>query len=87
MVIFKFCISVGYSVACSFTPVRIVMKNSFIVDVDESILVKLCAAFEELRILSDNGQLPYPYSVRELVNIAKHLQVGSLVSVHCVIRY
>jgi hypothetical protein len=32
------------------------------------------AAFTDLRRLVDDGQLAYPYSTRELVNIARHLQ-------------
>lgn len=30
--------------------------------------------FSDLRSLSDEGTLSYPYSTRELVNIVKHLQ-------------
>ncbi|CDW54563.1 AAA 5 domain containing protein [Trichuris trichiura] len=44
-------------------------------NVPESVLVKLTAAFNELRTLADRGSLEYPYSTRELVNIVRHLQI------------
>ncbi|KAI9907766.1 hypothetical protein PsorP6_004735 [Peronosclerospora sorghi] len=34
----------------------------------------LCRAFEELRGLVENGTITYPYSTREAVAVAKHLQ-------------
>jgi hypothetical protein len=39
----------------------------------ESSVRKLVAVFDELRMLYDDGILTYPYSVRELVNVIKHL--------------
>ena len=45
------------------------------IDVDESTLLKLAKAFAELRHMADEGHLSYPYSSREAVSIAKHLQV------------
>lgn len=42
--------------------------------VDQSLLLDLVGAFGELRTLSDIGQLSYPYSTREVVNIVKHLE-------------
>ncbi|KAJ1354637.1 hypothetical protein KIN20_011630 [Parelaphostrongylus tenuis] len=36
-------------------------------------LLKLIAAFTELREMADEGLLHYPYSTRELVNIVKHI--------------
>ena len=54
-------------------------------------LRQLCKAFAELRGLVENGTITYPYSTREAVAVAKHLQrfprdeVGSvLVSVFAV---
>ncbi|KHJ47859.1 hypothetical protein D918_02018 [Trichuris suis] len=44
-------------------------------NVSEAVLVKLTAAFSELRALADSGSLEYPYSTRELVNIVRHLQI------------
>lgn len=44
-------------------------------DVDDKIIQKLVRAFGELRNMSDQGLMTYPYSTREVVNIVKHLQV------------
>ncbi|KAG0097282.1 von Willebrand factor A domain-containing protein 8 [Podila epicladia] len=44
-------------------------------DVPEELLLKLTAAFEDLRILVDEGLLSYPYSTRELVNVVRHMQI------------
>lgn len=46
-------------------------------NVPEDILKKLVAAFAELRQMSDDGIIAYPYSTREVVNIVKHLEVSS----------
>ncbi|XP_055693554.1 von Willebrand factor A domain-containing protein 8 [Lutzomyia longipalpis] len=43
-------------------------------DVPRHILDTLVRAFAELRSMADVGQLSYPYSTREVVNIVKHLQ-------------
>lgn len=43
-------------------------------DVPRNILDVLVRAFAELRSMADVGQLSYPYSTREVVNIVKHLQ-------------
>lgn len=43
-------------------------------DVPHSTIRKLVIAFDELRTMADVGQLSYPYSTREVVNIIKHLQ-------------
>ncbi|GBG25911.1 von Willebrand factor A domain-containing protein 8 [Hondaea fermentalgiana] len=43
-------------------------------DVPEDTLRKLIAAFDELRGMSDEGQLSYPYSTRELTAVVKHMQ-------------
>lgn len=43
-------------------------------DVPRDVLDTLVSAFGELRALADVGQLSYPYSTREVVNIVKHLQ-------------
>lgn len=44
-------------------------------DVNKDILKVLVNAFAELRSMADIGQLNYPYSTREVVNIVKHLQL------------
>lgn len=43
-------------------------------DVPDELLTKLVNAFGELRHMADVGQLSYPYSTREVVNVVKHLQ-------------
>ncbi|ORZ15094.1 AAA domain-domain-containing protein [Absidia repens] len=43
-------------------------------DVPEDLLWKLSAVFTDLRKLSDEGMMAYPYSTREIVNIVRHLQ-------------
>lgn len=43
-------------------------------NVDKDTLEKLVNAFAELRSMADVGQLSYPYSTREVVNIVKHLE-------------
>lgn len=43
-------------------------------DVEKETLTKLVNAFSELRSMADVGQLSYPYSTREVVNVVKHLQ-------------
>ncbi|OAD05698.1 hypothetical protein MUCCIDRAFT_137874, partial [Mucor lusitanicus CBS 277.49] len=42
--------------------------------VSEDLLAKLSSAFTDLRKLTDEGLISYPYSTRELVNIVLHLQ-------------
>lgn len=49
-------------------------------DVPDATLRKLVAVFGELRSMADQGTINYPYSVREVVSIVKHLQVGIHVS-------
>ncbi|VDL72508.1 unnamed protein product [Nippostrongylus brasiliensis] len=48
-------------------------------DVDDGTLLKLMAAFTELREMADEELLHYPYSTRELVNIVKHINWGRTV--------
>lgn len=43
-------------------------------NVSEDLLAKLSSAFTDLRKLTDEGLISYPYSTRELVNIVLHLQ-------------
>ena len=45
-------------------------------NVPEDTLKRLVAAFAELRHMSDDGTIAYPYSTREVVNIVKHLEVS-----------
>lgn len=50
-------------------------------DVPDATLRKLVAVFGELRSMADQGTITYPYSVREVVSIVKHLQVTTPLSV------
>ncbi|XP_049873594.1 von Willebrand factor A domain-containing protein 8 [Pectinophora gossypiella] len=50
------------------------LLRSYGPDVSQHVLRKLVQAFATLRDMADQGQLTYPYSTRELVNIVKHLQ-------------
>lgn len=43
-------------------------------NVNQTILKKLVNAFSELRSMADVGQLSYPYSTREVVQMVKHLE-------------
>ncbi|XP_026486549.2 von Willebrand factor A domain-containing protein 8 [Vanessa tameamea] len=50
------------------------LLRSYGPDVPQEVMKKLVEAFAVLRNMADQGQLTYPYSTRELVNIVKHLQ-------------
>ncbi|CAH2270126.1 jg7660 [Pararge aegeria aegeria] len=52
------------------------LLRSYGPDVPQDIMKKLVQAFAQLRNMADQGQLTYPYSTRELVNIVKHLQLS-----------
>ncbi|GFY55984.1 von Willebrand factor A domain-containing protein 8 [Trichonephila inaurata madagascariensis] len=52
---------------------EIAMLRQYGPNVPEDSLKKLARLFGELRSLSDAGQISYPYSTREVVNIIKHL--------------
>lgn len=43
-------------------------------NVPEDIMRRVVKAFAELRNMADEGQIHYPYSTREVVNIVKHLE-------------
>ena len=47
-------------------------------DVPQNVLSMLVDAFSELREMADLGQIAYPYSTREVVNVVKHLQVRAV---------
>ncbi|RCN26050.1 ATPase family protein, partial [Ancylostoma caninum] len=49
------------------------MLKKYAPDVEDATLLKLMAAFTELREMVNEGILHYPYSTRELVNIVKHV--------------
>eukprot|EP00039_Didymoeca_costata_P004596 m.74562 g.74562 ORF g.74562 m.74562 type:complete len:1871 (+) comp12470_c0_seq4:171-5783(+) len=50
------------------------MLTKYAPSVDKETLRRLALAFSELRMLSQNGVLSYPYSLRELVHIVTHME-------------
>jgi von Willebrand factor A domain-containing protein 8 len=50
------------------------LLKSYAPAVDLEILQRLISLFGDLREMVDRGVLTYPYSLRELVNISKHIQ-------------
>lgn len=42
-------------------------------NLDNDLIFRLVAAFHDLRAEYDKGFLSYPYSLRELINLVKHL--------------
>ena len=55
---------------------EIKLLKQYAPDVDDKVIQKLVKLFGELRSMSDQGLVSYPYSTREVVNIVKHLQVN-----------
>merc|ERR1712073_180916 len=53
---------------------EISMLRQYGPNVPEETLSRLVKAFSELRTMADEGQIQYPYSTREVVNIVKHLE-------------
>ncbi|GMT32324.1 hypothetical protein PFISCL1PPCAC_23621 [Pristionchus fissidentatus] len=49
------------------------MLRQYAPKVSEETLGKLISAFDDLRRMADDGSLQYPYSTREIVAVAKHL--------------
>lgn len=43
-------------------------------DLSQDLLLRLVAAFQDLRRAYEAGTLIYPYSLRELINIVQHLK-------------
>ncbi len=50
------------------------LLQSYAPSLPKETLLQLTKAFNELRKLVDEGHLSYPYSSREAINVAKHLQ-------------
>ncbi|KAH7478903.1 hypothetical protein KRP22_011039 [Phytophthora ramorum] len=50
------------------------LLSAYAPSVSVDILRRLCRAFAELRELVENGTITYPYSTREAVAVAKHLE-------------
>ncbi|ODN04785.1 von Willebrand factor A domain-containing protein 8 [Orchesella cincta] len=53
---------------------EVMLLKSYGPDVDDKVVRSLAACFSELRQLSDDGVIAYPYSTREAVHVVKHLQ-------------
>ncbi|ETV82729.1 hypothetical protein, variant 2 [Aphanomyces astaci] len=53
---------------------ELALLQSYAPNVSTDVLMKLCAAFSELRSMVEDGTMTYPYSTREAVAIAKHLE-------------
>ena len=53
---------------------EIELLKSYAPNVDETLLRRVVASFDELRILFENGDISYPYSTREAVAVARHLE-------------
>jgi von Willebrand factor A domain-containing protein 8 len=49
------------------------LLSKYAPSISKELLQKLIAAFNDLRSLVDQGLINYPYSTRELVNVARHL--------------
>ncbi|KAF9806900.1 hypothetical protein IEO21_08484 [Rhodonia placenta] len=43
-------------------------------ELSEDMILRLVAAFQDLRRAYDSGSLTYPYSLRELINIVRHMK-------------
>lgn len=53
---------------------ELALLQAYAPSVSVDILRRICTAFAELRELVDNGTITYPYSTREAVAVAKHLE-------------
>jgi len=54
------------------------LLRSYAPSMSQHLLDALTSSFAELRSLNEGGLLAYPYSTRELVAIATHLEVRHL---------
>ena len=57
---------------------ELAMLKQYGPNVPEDIMRRVVKAFAELRTMADEGQIQYPYSTREVVNIIRHLEVNTL---------
>ncbi|RLN94302.1 hypothetical protein BBJ28_00003843 [Nothophytophthora sp. Chile5] len=53
---------------------ELALLTAYAPNVPVDILRRLCRAFAELRLLVEEGTITYPYSTREAVAVAKHLE-------------
>ena len=54
---------------------ELAMLKQYGPSVPEDTMRRVVKAFAELRSMADDGQIHYPYSTREVVNIIRHLEV------------
>lgn len=54
---------------------ELAMLKQYGPNVPEDIMRRVVKSFSELRTMADDGQIHYPYSTREVVNIIRHLEV------------
>jgi hypothetical protein len=52
---------------------EIQLLASYAPSLDDEVIRALASSFSDLRLLSDNGDLNYPYSTREAIAVVKHL--------------
>lgn len=50
------------------------LLQSYAPSINDTLLTRISASFDELRTLFENGDIVYPYSTREAVAVVKHLQ-------------
>ena len=55
---------------------ELAMLRKYGPNVPEDTMRRVVKAFAELRTMADEGQIHYPYSTREVVNIVRHLEVN-----------
>ncbi|ETW00905.1 hypothetical protein, variant 1 [Aphanomyces invadans] len=53
---------------------ELTLLQAYAPSVPQDVLKRLCAAFSELRGMVEEGTIAYPYSTREAVAVAKHLE-------------
>ncbi len=53
---------------------ELALLRAYAPSVSEDVLLRLCHAFADLRHLVEEGSIVYPYSTREAVAVAKHLE-------------
>lgn len=53
---------------------EISLLQAYAPNVDKQLLRRIAASFDELRRLFEDGAVPYPYSTREAVAVAKHVE-------------
>ncbi|OQS05394.1 hypothetical protein THRCLA_02460 [Thraustotheca clavata] len=53
---------------------ELALLQAYAPSVPEEVLRRLCSAFADLRQLVEDGTITYPYSTREVIAVAKHLE-------------